>query len=132
MTQQHYHHIFTPTNTAHILHQNDRKTTFRKLIFHSGSVSPAAATLKESSAYLCVGHDRKTKTLQRCCSFTVARAHKYTLVPIPQACSSSVLSSLGHQGGAVVKPYGPPLLGKLGGFDVRPQEHTQLHAVAQL
>lgn len=62
MTQQHYHHIFTPTNTAHILHENDRKTTFRKLIFHSGSVSPAAATLKESSAYLCVGHDRKTKT----------------------------------------------------------------------
>lgn len=46
MTQQCYQHIFTSTNTAHILHQND----FQEIDFSLRNRFPAPPTLKETSA----------------------------------------------------------------------------------
>lgn len=71
-----YQHIFTQTNTTYILHQNDRKTAFRKLTFHSGTFFPTPSTLKETNAYPCISNEKNF--LRFCSSFVVARSQKHT------------------------------------------------------
>lgn len=110
MTQQCYQHIFTPTNTTYIPHQNGRKTAFRKLIFHSSTFLPTTPTLKETN--MCVS-DEKTLSpilLSFIVTHTLTKTHLHLY---HKRSTSSVLSSLGHQGGVVVKPYGAPLLEEL-------------------